>query len=229
MTEAPRRNTDPGPGRKASGDGLNVAHIRSVLTTVLNHVAPLTRGVEYRVVGTAASALHGARVPVGDIDLLFRKRQDVDRFGAALASLPVAECLFPPTDLRDARQYFARYLIDGAMVELSTVEVETESDTRECIGRGPWQHYSRVACGKHVVPAVALELRLLTELGRNRPDRHTPITDHMRQHGCDLDLVRRGLANMRGLPEPRQREILDQLGAARSPAEPSGTAPDPVT
>ena len=217
MTQTSRPGADPGPGPKAPGDGLDAARVRNTLMIVLDHVAPLTSSVEYRVVGTAASALHGARVPVGDIDLLFRDRQSMDCFAAALATLPAAECLFPPAWLEPARQYFARYLVNGALIELSTIETETQSDTRECIGRGPWEHYSWVDCGRHRVPVVSLELRLLTELRRDRPDRFGPITEHMRQHGCNLELVRRGLPNVGGgMPEDRQREVLDQLsGVAR--------------
>jgi hypothetical protein len=48
---------------------------------------------------------------------------------------------------------------------------------------------------------VNLELRLITELYRDRPDRYTPLIAHLREHGCDLDLVRRGLSGERLSPE----------------------------
>jgi hypothetical protein len=47
-----------------------------------------------------------------------------------------------------------------------------------------------VAVGEHVVPAVALELRLASELVRERSDRITPIVEHLRSRGADIELLR---------------------------------------
>jgi len=80
----------------------------------------------------------------------------------------------------------------------------------ECIGLGPWNHYVDVRIGKRLVPVVRLELRLVSELVRNRPDRYTPLIEHMRSHGADLQLVHRAM-NDRGVDPARQEHILDQL------------------
>jgi hypothetical protein len=50
-----------------------------------------------------------------------------------------------------------RYHVNGADVEISTVERPTESDAIEYLGSGPWTHYVDVPCGAHTVPAVQLE------------------------------------------------------------------------
>ncbi|PRY33230.1 hypothetical protein [Pseudosporangium ferrugineum] len=66
------------------------------------------------------------------------------------------------------------------------------------------------AARRWAVPAVRLELRLLSELVRGRPDRSAPLIDHLRGHGADLDLIRRGLID-RGVPPGLGRQVLDRL------------------
>jgi hypothetical protein len=203
------------PGAKPAGEPLAEAIIRRTLTAVLDAALPEAKGVEYRFGGTASSVLRGIRMPAGDMDLLLRERRGVDQLSAATAALPGTECLFAPAWLEEGRQYFSRYLVDGAVVEFSTVEWETDSDAMECFGPGPWEHFDLVPCGPHQVPVVATELRLITELTRNRPERYGPILTHLREHGCDLALVRRGMAD-RKIPDALQAEVLAQLGASRS-------------
>jgi hypothetical protein len=153
--------------------------------------------------------LHGVDLPVGDLDILLLERTGVDAFAAALAPF---DCLEPAAWLPEARQYYANYAVNGVEVGLSTVEVKTESDAIETYGPGPWQkHYSLLHCGPYQVPTVDLELRLITELYRDRPDRYTPLIGHLREHGCDLDLVRRGLSGAR-LPQEKVERVLRELG-----------------
>jgi hypothetical protein len=161
-------------------------------------------------VGTGAAVQHGVDLPVGDIDLTFLERADVDAFGAALAPF---ECLEAPAWLPQARQYYANYLVKGVEVGLSTVEVDTEADYIETYGPGLWEaHYRALPCGPYQVPTVDLELRLITELHRDRPDRYTPLIHYLRQHGCDLDLVRRGLEGGQLAQETVER-VLRQLAS----------------
>jgi hypothetical protein len=70
-----------------------------------------------------------------------------------------------------------------------------------------------VSCGPYAILAVALELRLVSELVRDRPDRSLPLIRHMRLHGCDIALVRRGMA-ARNLPQALQERVLGQLRGA---------------
>jgi hypothetical protein len=138
--------------------------------------------------------LRGIDITAGDIDLLFRDRADVDAWFAALSVELDADAA--PDWLAEQRQYFARIHAGDVAVELSTVEIEVDNDTTECLGRGPWEHFDLVSCGDGVIPAVATELRLITEIGRAREDRYGPIIDFLRDVGCDVDLVRRGLASV---------------------------------
>ena len=191
-----------------SGPILDRVLLVETLTLVLDHVLPACAGIDYRLVGTGAAMLHGVDLPVGDLDVTLKERSDVDAFGTALSSFG---CLFAPTWLPDTRQYYGNYAVNSVEVGLSTVEIETDSDTIETYGPGLWEkHYSLLPCGSYQVPTVNLELRLITELYRDRPDRYTPLIVYLREHGCDLDLVRRGLS--RGwLPPERVESVMNQL------------------
>ncbi|MDX3101042.1 hypothetical protein [Nonomuraea angiospora] len=189
------------------GTFLRAADITAALDTVLTALRAAGADITYRLGGTSAALLQGVQLPVGDIDLLVARREEVDEFGAALASFP---CLHAASWIPASSQYFARYEVHGVKVDLSTVERQADSDALECVGRGPWQHYVWIACGSHQVPAVRLELRLATELVRDRADRYEPLLDHMSAHGCDVELLQRA---MRGqdLPAERQRLVWDRL------------------
>jgi hypothetical protein len=170
---------------------LSHSDVEHTLTQLLN-VAPR---VDFRVVGTASSLLRGIALPVNDIDILFGDRLGVDAWFDALST--VHEVEHAPAWIADASQYFARLRTKRTVIELSTVEIETELDTLECAGAGPWRHFDLVRCGERSIPAVATELRFITEYARGRKDRYRAIAEHLRRAGCDIALVRRGLSNLR--------------------------------
>jgi hypothetical protein len=196
------------------------AELLKTLSLVLDLLDPGTTGFEYRLVGTGAALAQGVHLPTGDIDILVARREEVDRFAAALAGFP---CLEPPEWLPQARQYFTHFEIDGIDVGASTVEVPTNAKAIECIGSGPWQHYVSITTAQHTVPAVALELRLVSELIRNRPDRYTPLIEHMRSNGADIELVQQSMRE-REVDPARQRQILNRLQDQPTPGE--GVQPD---
>ena len=147
-------------------------------------------------------------MPAGDIDVLFRERADVDAWADALA--PICEVETAPAFIANACQYFARVLLDGTVVELSTVEIATTKDTIETFGPGPWTHFDAVPIAGTEIALVASELRLLTELARSRPDRYRPLIAHLRSTGADVDLVERGLVSM-GAHEEVIARVLTRL------------------
>jgi hypothetical protein len=193
-------------GRPLSG----VDELHAVLTLVLDLIDPVAAGFEYRLVGTAASLAQGVQLPVGDIDILVARRSDVDRFATALTGFP---CLQPPAWLPQAQQYFGHFAVNGIDVGASTVEVRTDATAIECIGRGPWERFVEVTFGDHIVPVVRLELRLVSELVRNRPERYEPLIAHMRSHGSNLQLVERAMRD-RDLNPDLQSDILTRLGSS---------------
>jgi hypothetical protein len=190
------------------------AELAKVLTVVLDRLQPRASDLRYRLVGTGAALAQGVDLPTGDIDILVTRRDHVDSFAAALSDFP---CLDPPAWLPHANQYFTHFTVDEIKVGASTVEVPSDTDTFECIGRGPWQHHVDVAFGAHTVPAVALELRLVSELVRDRPDRQLPLIEHLRSHGADLQLIRRAMIDRAVEPSLQQR-IVEQLQDERRPA-----------
>jgi hypothetical protein len=191
---------------------LQLADVTTALTTVLTALKAVDPSPAYRVVGTSAALLQGARLPVGDIDLLVAQRENVDTFAAALSSFP---CLHAASWLPEASQYYVNYDVNGVDVGMSTVEKQADSDGMECIGRGPWQHYVLITCGSHRVPVVRLELRLVTELRRDRPDRYEPLLGHMSVHGFDAELLQRAM-NVRCISAERQRLVQDRLAYSSS-------------
>ena len=174
-----------------------------MLSTVLDECHDAIADTDYRVVGTAAAMLHGVHLPAADIDVLLRQRAGVDRFLAALCR---HECLAPPQYLEGSRQYFAAVRIQGIKVEFSTVEAPSASATSECVGLGPWSHFAMVPCGRRSIPVVALELRLLTELARDRADRYIPIWQFMQCCGFDAELLGRGLRE-RGISQAKHIDL----------------------
>ena len=185
------------------------AELHETLSLVLQRADPDTAGFTYRLVGTAAALAHGVPLPAGDVDILVAQRSDVDTFAAALAEFP---CLTSPTWIADARQYFASFHVGPIVVEFSTVERPADTDTFECVGSGPWRHFVHIAVGTHLVPVVSLELRLVSELVRDRPDRYGPLIDHIRQHGGDLDLVHRSMHD-RGVDPMLRQRIMKRVGS----------------
>ncbi len=196
---------------------LSLERLRETLIAFLDATMPTCAHVVYRVVGTGAALLHGVPLPAADIDILVKERADVDALDATLSAYP---CLVPPVWLPDSRQYYAGYDVQGVEVELSTVEIDSDADTIETFGRGPWEHYVLIPCGRYSVPTVALELRLITELYRNRPDRYRPLIEFMQTQGCDLDFVQQGISAA-GLPEALRDDVLSQLKVAPFRAVPS--------
>src|SRR4051812_49226246 len=110
------------------------AELQEILSLVLDRLNPAASGFRYRLVGTGAALAQDVRLPTGDIDILVARRDEVDRFADALSDFP---CRQPPAWLTDARQYFTHFTVDEIDVGASTVERPTDTDTFECIGRGP--------------------------------------------------------------------------------------------
>jgi hypothetical protein len=200
---------------------LRPADVTSALSTTLTALAVAGGAPPYRVGGTSAALLQGVHLPVGDIDLLVSRRADVDTFAKALSSHP---CLHPPAWIPASSQYFTRYEVHGVQVEISTVEQETDSDAMECIGTGPWHHHVLVACGPHQVPVVRLELRLATELLRNRPDRYEPLLHHLSTHGYNAALLHKALT-AHTLPPHHHHLIKTRLTQPPSPPNDGTSSP----
>ncbi len=182
----------------------------AVLRKVLDATKPLLSPDDYRLVGTAASVLHGAETPARGIDILVRKRESVEDFHLAMAPFKLD---LPPTYDPEERIYWASYFVDGIHVDAACNEYQWESDAVESGGAGPWTHFTSLSWQQRSVPTVNLELRLITEIVRNRPDRYEPLINHMRGKKVDKELIRRGMEN-RNIPDFTQKTVIERLEAS---------------
>ena len=168
---------------------LTVGRLQDTLATVLDLVER-EGSFDYRLVGTAADLMRGVPIEPADVDFLVRTRAEIDTFARALAAF---RCLTPPTWLECGGQYYAAYEVDGVEVDASTVETPTASGFIEARGSGPWTYFSEIAVGERSIAVVAPELRLATELARDRKDRAEIIARWLRDHGCDAVLLTNAL------------------------------------
>ncbi len=150
-------------------------------------------GDRLRLVGTASSLLRDIDLPVADIDVLARDRDCVDRF-FALATEAGATHVSAPALLATpfGGQYIADLEVGGVVLQCSTVESTAATDSprlRECVGDTPWIHFDLVEVRGHLVPVVASELRLASDVMRQRPDRWRPIAAHLAARGYDGALL----------------------------------------
>lgn len=185
---------------------LTTGQLRDTLTTVLGLVER-QGGFSYRLIGTAADLLRGVPLQPGDVDFLVKTRADVDTLTRALAAFP---SLTPPTWMPCCAQYYAAFEVDGVQVDASTVESPSESGFIEAIGSGPWTHFSQIAVGDRRVAVVAPELRLATELSRDRKDRAEIIAHWLRDHGCDAPLLKNAMDGQ-GIDAETQSSVLALL------------------
>ncbi|MBN2005362.1 MAG: MerR family transcriptional regulator [Anaerolineae bacterium] len=188
------------------GRAIVVARFAEALSMALDRVARSLPLEMFRLVGTAAALFQDVFLPVRDVNLLAQSRAQVDAFAVALEGFP---CLAPPAWDEETGAYATCFLIRGFEIAVAAVEDAATGDTTDGLetrGRGPWLHCVPVACGAHTVHAVALELRLATEVARGRDTRVAPILRALRLRGCDLPLLRRAL-EARGVSQEMQQQI----------------------
>src|SRR5262249_22976621 len=104
-------------------------------------------------------------------------------------------------------QHFAEFDVDGVRLELSTVEPDPGSALAigECVGELPWSHVDSVEIDGVRIRLVASELRLLTEVARDRIDRAAAIFRYLEATGYDGEL----LATARATLPPELQPLMD--------------------
>ncbi len=193
---------------KTNNTQLTYDLVKETIGIFLENIYPVHSSIQYRLIGTSAALMQGVELPVSDIDILVKERKDIDIIIKQLSSF---QCTYKPSWMNDSRQYFCSYLINNINIEFSTVEIENETDTIESFGNGPWLHYTDIQCGKYNIPTVTLELRLITELVRNRPERYNPIIKHLKENKCDIEYLTRAFEVI-NIDTNKKKEILEYLG-----------------
>jgi hypothetical protein len=182
---------------------LTNTQITTALDLVLDRLHAPSPGRRYALIGTAAAVLHGVPTTAADIDIAVEHRATVDEaarlFGAAT-----------PVWIPHSSQYFCAVKVQDIRVEFSTVENQKPSTHREAGGNGAYLHARAVRLDRHHIPAVRLELRLATEVARDRQDQTRHLIGHLREHGFDKDLLTHAFTAA-NVPAARQNTVLNAL------------------
>lgn len=168
--------------------------LSEILPKILKPLLDKEPLLEFRLVGTASALLHGVELPVNDIDILVKDRIFVDLFADIFKE---NNGFNPPEWIDITKQYYSTCLIDDIVVGFSTVEIDSNLDTIETFGFGPWKHFSIIELNNLQIPVVKLELRLVTELYRNRKNRIDPIVEYMKRNNYDFALLNRAMNTKR--------------------------------
>jgi hypothetical protein len=181
-------------------------------TTALATVAEALNGagIDWMLLGSAATALRGVAIVPGDIDIAVLAADDITHAATVLptpAEPPDPNLWFsalaqPALQWGDAneRWYFGRWMIEDVKVELAHIDAP---DVAELLveTRSPlvWSERQTLTCHGHPVPTVPVEVQLATMIARRQAARidatlaHTPL---------DLQLLRRAITD-------KQSEIPD--------------------
>jgi hypothetical protein len=160
-----------------------------------------------RIVGTASSLLRGVDVPAGDVDILARTRDVVDELARDLDEAGATREAAPRwIDAPFGGQYIADSRVGDVLVQISTVELSEPdpSSLAECAGDAAWRYFDVVDVDGYVIPVVASELRLLSDVIRGRPERWRPVAARLARDGYDEALLETAMSR---LPPERAAEV----------------------
>jgi hypothetical protein len=145
-------------------------------------------GIEWMLLGSAATALRGVAVVPGDIDIAVLTADDIVRAAAVLPTPDVAAVEseeFVPADWistvrqpvrrfggGEERWAFGRWFVDGIKVELAHIDAPAVAGLM-IETRAPLVWYEReiLECHGQHIPTVPIEVQLATMVARGQDDR----------------------------------------------------------
>ncbi len=178
--------------------------------------APLEReGIQWAIIGSAATALQGCRVSPADIDILTTAPKYVRRIAALMsASFPARSDVRtgdewqsseakPVNSWQDSgglHWHLGRWFVRDVKVEVAHIATHRGFDTSHDGGMWEawpaiWAHVRGVEFGDHQLPVVPLEIQLQTSRARGLTERVEQIVSSLRNQGCDGDLLSKCLAD----------------------------------
>ena len=227
-------------GRRAGSSQMSVAaanftDMSAPWTTALASVAEQLNGnrIEWMLLGSAATALRGAAIVPGDIDIALLTADDVTRAASVLptpdAPKPVESDELVPSDwistaaeptLRfghsGERWTFGRWFIDGVKVELAHIDAPAVAalmiETRAPL---VWHERKTLNCHDQPVPTVPVEVQLATMISRQQDARIDATIAAIDTTLLNLPLLRRAISDKRSevpamtVPESLQRLLED--------------------
>ncbi|WP_432947272.1 hypothetical protein ACQPXM_10485 [Kribbella sp. CA-253562] len=207
-------------------------------TTTLAAVAEQLNGqrIEWMLLGSAATALRGAAIVPGDIDIALREAGDVARAATVLPTPVVpshVESDEPPDWIStaaeptlhfghgDERWTFGRWFIDGVKVELAYIDAPAVAALM-LEARSPlvWQEREMLKCQGHAIPTVPIEVQLATMVARQQDSRIEATIAAVDTTRLNLPLLRRALSDEQSevpdmtVPESLQRLLANPATAA---------------
>ena len=184
---------------------LTKKQAESTLKIIFSINMELFNKIDYRIVGTSSSLLQGVNLPCNDIDILVKDRKAVDKFSANMCTYQINKNPYF-INYNNGGQYICEIGVNGVIVEMSTCEWETPSEYVETYGVGPWKYFTKVNFDSYEIFGVKNELRLLTELARNRQDRIGPLVQFLINNGANFDLLKSGMVAL-NIPNEKILEI----------------------
>ncbi|MGW6276389.1 hypothetical protein [Kribbella sp. NPDC055071] len=162
--------------------------------------------VEWMLVGSAATALRGAAIQPGDIDVAVATSAGVRAAAEVLPERSIAadplwfssltEPVMTFVGDADSRWTFGRWMLAGVKVELAHIEGGAPADLlRETSGTAVWQERALVDWNGVAVPVVPLETQLATMIFRGQADRLRATLSAVDPASIDVAMLRRALAD----------------------------------
>jgi hypothetical protein len=197
--------------------------------------------IEWMLLGSAATALRGAVIVPGDIDIAMRAAEDVARAAAVLPT-PAAPgaCVSGPDgpgqrpdwcsttaepalrfDRPGERWTFGLWMIGGVKVELAHIDAPAVAGLM-IEARSPlvWEEREFLDCRGQLVPTVPVEVQLATMVARQQDSRIGATIAASETHRLNLPLLRRAISDQQSeVPEMTIPESLQRL-LAHTPTVP---------
>lgn len=184
---------------------------RSALLEFALLVGPVP--AEWMLVGSAATAIRGVPVRPGDVDVLARRPEDVERIASVMPSVDDALDDTEPGTFLSSRGTPVLTFGEGSWVlgrwHLSDVKVEVahiRSDSSEedllleTSGDPVWSERSLVELQGVSIPTVPVEVQIATMMMRDQHERLAQTLERVETPDLRISLLRRALSD-RGLTD----------------------------
>jgi hypothetical protein len=187
--------------------------------------------IEWMLLGSAATALRGAAIIPGDIDIALLAADDVTRAATVLPTPDVPEVVesdessgWISTAAEPTLQFghtgeqwtFGRWIIDGIKVELAHIDAPTVAalmiETRAPL---VWHERETLKCHGQPIPTVPIEVQLATMIARQQDARIDATIAAIDPTLLNVPLLRRAISDKQSevpamtVPESLQRLLAD--------------------
>jgi hypothetical protein len=162
--------------------------------------------VEWMLVGSAATALRGAAIQPGDIDVAVATSAGVRAAAKVLPDRSASpdplwfssqtEPVMTFVGDADSRWTFGRWMLAGVKVELAHIDGGAPPDLlRETSGTAVWKERSLIDWEGTIIPVVPLEAQLATMIFRGQEERLRAALSAVDPASVDVAMLRRALAD----------------------------------